>query len=350
MPALPYALARPLLFGLDAERSHELTLAALAAAQRTPLDAAFAQRRIDAPLLLAGLRFPNRVGLAAGFDKNGRCIDAFGAMGFGHIEVGTVTPLAQAGNPRPRMFRLAAAGALINRLGFNNDGVAALVAQVKRSRYRAGGGILGINIGKNALTPIASAADDYLACLDAVHACADYITINLSSPNTAQLRELQADAALERLLEAMQKRRTQLAAADGRQVPILVKIAPDLEPEQIDAIAAILPRHGIDGVVATNTTLARSAVAGLRHGGESGGLSGKPLRAAADAVVRRLRAALGPNFPIIGVGGVMDAADAMAKRAAGADLVQLYSGLVYAGPLLVTQVAQALAAKAEATA
>ena len=348
MPLFPYALARPFLFGLDPERAHELTLAALAATQRTPLAAAYTQELVADPVLLAGLRFPNRVGLAAGLDKNGRCIDAFAAMGFGHVEVGTVTPLAQAGNPRPRMFRLPQAGALINRLGFNNDGLANFIASVRQARFRrSGGGILGLNIGKNAVTPIERATDDYLACLNGVYPHADYVTVNISSPNTKNLRELQADAALDGLLGALQERSAELAITHRRRVPLFVKIAPDLSGEQIDAIGAALLKHGIDGVVATNTTLDHHAVARLPNGDESGGLSGRPVFAASNAVIARLRACLGPGFPIIGVGGVMSAADALAKQAAGADLVQLYTGFIYAGPPLVTQVARALAAGAK---
>jgi dihydroorotate dehydrogenase len=342
MPFVPYPLARPFLFGLDPEHAHELTLAALAAIQRTPLECLVAAPRIDDPVILAGLRFPNRIGLAAGLDKNGRCIDAFGAMGFGSVEVGTVTPLAQPGNPKPRLFRLPQAHALINRLGFNNDGLAAFVRNVRQARFREGGGILGLNIGKNAATPIERAADDYLTCLAGVYAHADYVTVNISSPNTRNLRDLQGDALLDGLLAAIRQRRAELADEHRRAVPIFLKIAPDLEPAQIESVAATLQRHAIDGVIATNTTLARDAVATLRHGQEAGGLSGAPLLAASNAVVARLRAALGPGFPIIGVGGVGSAADALAKRAAGADVVQIYSGFIYRGPALVAEAARAL--------
>ncbi len=342
MPFVPYPLARPFLFGLDPEHAHELTLAALAAIQRTPLECLVAAPRIDDPVILAGLRFPNRIGLAAGLDKNGRCIDAFGAMGFGSVEVGTVTPLAQPGNPKPRLFRLPEANALINRLGFNNDGLAAFVRNVRQARFREGGGILGLNIGKNAATPIERAADDYLACLAGVYAHADYVTVNISSPNTKNLRDLQSDALLDGLLAAIRERRAELAEEHRRAVPIFLKIAPDLEPAQIESVAATLQRHAIDGVIATNTTLARDAVATLRHGQETGGLSGAPLLAASNAVVARLRAALGPGYPIIGVGGVGSAADALAKRAAGADVVQIYSGFIYRGPALVAEAARAL--------
>ena len=342
-PLLPYPLARPFLFGLDPEQAHDLTLGALAAIQHTPLVCAVTQPRVNDPVTLAGLRFPNRVGLAAGLDKNGRCIDAFGAMGFGSVEVGTVTPLAQPGNPKPRIFRLPEAEALVNRLGFNNDGLAAFVANVRRARFRAGGGILGLNIGKNAATPIERAADDYLACLEGVYPHADYITVNISSPNTANLRQLQDEASLDALLAALVARREELAEAHGRSVPLFVKIAPDLVDDQVQAIAAMLGRHRIDGVVATNTTVARDGVSHLRHGGEAGGLSGAPLAHASNRVIAALRAALGPSFPIIGVGGVTSAASAVAKRTAGADIVQIYTGFIYKGPALVSQAARALA-------
>ncbi|MGZ5132003.1 MAG: dihydroorotate dehydrogenase (quinone), partial [Caldimonas sp.] len=254
MSLVPYPLTRPFLFGLDPEVAHDLTLAAMAAVQRTPLVCAIAQRRVDDPVTVAGLRFPNRIGLAAGLDKNGRCIDAFGAMGFGSIEVGTVTPLPQPGNPKPRLFRLAGATALINRLGFNNDGLDAFLGNVRRARFRRSGGILGLNIGKNAATPIARAADDYLACLTGVYPHADYVTVNISSPNTKNLRDLQGDAALDSLLGAIRARRGELAEEHGRAVPVFLKIAPDLDAGQVGSIAATLRKHAIDGVVATNTT------------------------------------------------------------------------------------------------
>ena len=342
MALVPYALTRRFLFGLDPETAHDLTFGTLARVQHTPLVCAVAQTRVDDPTTVAGLRFPNRIGLAAGLDKNGRCIDGLGAMGFGFIEVGTVTPKAQPGNPKPRMFRLPEANALINRLGFNNDGLAAFVANVKRARFRQRGGILGLNIGKNAATPIELAVDDYLLCLDGVYPHADYVTVNISSPNTQNLRALQSDAALDGLLSAVQERRAALAQRHGRRVPIFVKIAPDLTPDQVDAIAATLRRCGIDGVVATNTTVARDAVKSLPHGAEAGGLSGAPVFAASNRVISQLRSALGADYPIIGVGGVMSAADAQAKIAAGADLIQIYTGFIYKGPELVTEAARAL--------
>ncbi|PPE68416.1 quinone-dependent dihydroorotate dehydrogenase [Caldimonas thermodepolymerans] len=342
MSLLPYSLARPFLFGLDPETAHELTLNTLARVQRTPLACLYGERRVDDPVTVAGLRFPNRVGLAAGLDKNGRCIDGLAAMGFGFIEVGTVTPKPQPGNPKPRMFRLPEAGALINRLGFNNDGLEAFIANVRSARFREQGGILGLNIGKNATTPIERAVDDYLAGLDGVYPHADYVTVNISSPNTQNLRSLQSDEALDALLGALQERRAQLAATHGRNVPMFVKIAPDLDDAQVGVIAATLQKHRIDGVIATNTTIARDAVQHLPHGQETGGLSGRPVFEASNRVIRLLRAALGPGFPIIGVGGVMSGEDARAKVAAGADLVQLYTGLIYRGPALVREAALAL--------
>lgn len=346
MSLVPYALARPWLFGMDPERAHELTLDQLARWQRSPLQCLWAQARVDDPVTVAGLRFPNRIGLAAGLDKNGRCIDGLGAMGFGFIEVGTVTPKAQPGNPKPRMFRLPAREALINRLGFNNEGLDAFIANVRRSRqFRAGGGILGLNIGKNAATPIERATDDYLLGLDGVYAHADYVTINISSPNTKNLRSLQSDEALDGLLGALVQRRHELSQAQGKQVPMFLKIAPDLDHSQVQVIAATLRRHGMDGVIATNTTLSREAVQGLPHADEAGGLSGRPVLQASNQVIQALRAELGSQFPIVGVGGVMDAAAARSKLDAGADLVQVYTGLIYRGPALVREAAQALAGR-----
>jgi dihydroorotate dehydrogenase len=343
MSLLPYALTRPFLFGLDAERAHDLTLDSIARLQNTPAQCLWAQPRVDDPVTVAGLRFPNRVGLAAGLDKNGRCIDGFGAMGFGFIEVGTVTPRAQPGNPQPRVFRLPQARALINRLGFNNEGLDAFVAHVQRAQsFRRGAGIVGLNIGKNADTPIERAADDYLAGLAGVYPHADYVTVNISSPNTHNLRALQSDEALDGLLSCLQARRAELARRHGRRVPMFVKIAPDLDAAQIGVIAATLQRHGIDGVIATNTTLSREAVQGLPHAQETGGLSGAPVLEASNRVIAALRAALGPGYPIIGVGGVMSGQDALGKLQAGADLVQIYTGLIYRGPELVTEAARAL--------
>ena len=350
MPLVPYALTRPFLFGLDPEAAHDVTMASLARLQNTPAMCLWRQARVADPVTIAGLQFPNRVGLAAGLDKNGQCIDGLGAMGFGFIEVGTVTPLAQPGNAKPRMFRIPEKQALINRLGFNNQGLAAFLANVQRARsFRAGGGLLGLNIGKNAATPIERAVDDYLACLDGVYAHADYVTVNISSPNTQNLRALQRDAALDALLSALQARRQQLAKqhpkTHGKPVPMFVKIAPDLDEAQVGVIAATLQKNGIDGVIATNTTVARDAVQGLPHAQETGGLSGSPVLQASNRVIRQLRAALGAGYPIIGVGGVMSGADARSKREAGADLVQIYTGLIYRGPELVNEAALALKAR-----
>jgi len=346
MSLLPYALARPFLFGLDPETAHELTLAALARTQHTPLALAWCAGRVDDPVELAGLKFPNRVGLAAGLDKNARCIDGLAAMGFGFIEVGTVTPKAQPGNPKPRMFRLPQAKALINRLGFNNDGLDAFIANVQKSTFRRQNTqsplLLGLNIGKNAATPIENAVDDYLICLEGVYPHADYVTVNISSPNTKNLRALQSDEALDALLGRIAERRETLARQHGKRVPLFVKIAPDLDAVQVEVIAATLKRHGMDGVVATNTTLSRETVKGLPHAEESGGLSGAPVLAASNRVIGQLRTALGQGFPIIGVGGILSGADAVSKIKAGADVVQIYTGLIYRGPELVTQAALAI--------
>ena len=348
MSLLPYGLARPFLFGLDAEAAHELTMHALTAAQGTPLAWAYCNARVDDAVELAGLTFPNRVGLAAGLDKNARAIDALGGMGFGFVEVGTVTPLAQPGNPKPRMFRLPKANALINRLGFNNDGLEAFIANVQKAKFRslAGKGkhpmLLGLNIGKNAATPIENATSDYLIGLRGVYPHADYVTVNISSPNTKNLRALQSDEALDALLGAIAAERKVLKKKHGKSVPIFIKIAPDLDAAQIEVIAASLLHHKMDGVVATNTTLSREAVKGMPHAEEAGGLSGAPVLQASNQVIRQLRKALGKDFPIIGVGGVMSAADAISKIGAGADVVQIYTGLIYKGPDLVKEAALAL--------
>ena len=350
MSLLPYALARPFLFGLDPETAHELTLHTLARVQGTPLAWAYCNSRVEDPVTLAGLKFPNRVGLAAGLDKNARCIDGLGAMGFGFVEVGTVTPLAQPGNPKPRLFRLPEARALINRLGFNNDGLDAFVANVKRAGFRSRGGatpmLLGLNIGKNAATPIEDATSDYLKGLDGVYPHADYVAVNISSPNTKNLRALQSDEALDGLLGAIAERREILVGQHGKRVPIFVKIAPDLDEAQVEVIAATLQRHGMDGVIATNTTLARDAVKGQPHAEEAGGLSGAPVLQASNRVIRQLRAALGKKYPIIGVGGIMSAEGALSKIKAGANVVQIYTGLIYNGPDLVRDAALAINANA----
>ena len=342
MSLIPYAFARPFLFKMDPEAAHDLTIEGLARTQNTPLDCAYRQPFVAQPITLAGLHFPNRVGMAAGLDKNARCIDGLGAMGFGFVEVGTVTPKAQPGNPKPRMFRLPEAQALINRLGFNNDGLDAFIANVKRSKFRQQGRLLGLNIGKNAATPIENATDDYLIALAGVYPHADYVTVNISSPNTKNLRALQSDEALDGLLGALVARREELAAEHGRRVPMFLKIAPDLDETQVGVIAATLQKHGMDGVIATNTTLARDAVSGLAHAEEMGGLSGAPVLASSNRVIQQLRAALGKDFPIIGVGGILSGHDAIAKIEAGADVVQIYTGLIYQGPALVSEVARAL--------
>lgn len=348
MSLIPYALTRPFLFGMDAEAAHELTMDMLARGQRTPLQWAWCNETVNDPITLAGLTFPNRVGMAAGLDKNARCIDALGAMGFGFVEVGTVTPKAQPGNPKPRMFRLPEARALINRLGFNNEGLEAFLRNVQQAQFRKQNRqhpmLLGLNIGKNATTPIENATSDYLICLEGVYPHADYVTVNISSPNTQNLRALQSDAALDALLGAIAERREALATQHQRRVPVFVKIAPDLDEAQVAVIAATLQRHGMDGVIATNTTISRAAVQGMRHAEETGGLSGAPVLEASNQVIRQLRAALGSRFPIIGVGGIMSADDAVSKIRAGADVVQIYTGLIYEGPALAVKAAKAIKA------
>lgn len=335
---IPYALARPLLFRLAPETAHELALGALDVAGRTGGARLVAGCPVEDPVEVMGLQFRNRVGLAAGLDKNAAHIDGLAGLGFGFLEVGTVTPRPQAGNPRPRLFRLPEREALINRMGFNNDGLDVFLANVARSRYR---GVLGINLGKNADTPLERAADDYLTGMERVYAHAGYIAINISSPNTTRLRELQTHDALDELLAALGAQRARLAREHGRTVPLALKIAPDLDDGQIRAITALLLRHGIDAVIATNTTLSRDGVAGLPDADQAGGLSGAPLRARALQRLRELRAALPPEYPIIGVGGILDADDARARIDAGATLLQLYTGLIYRGPQLIGQCARA---------
>lgn len=354
MSALPYSLLRPLLFAVDAETVHDQTMAMLAATQHTVLRQLYSQARVNDPVRLCGLSFPNRIGLAAGLDKNARCIDAWQAMGFGFVEVGTVTPLAQPGNPKPRMFRLPQAQALINRLGFNNQGLESFLNNVSRATFRQHSEqpmLLGLNIGKNAATPIENANDDYLTCLNAVYPHADYVTVNISSPNTQNLRQLQTDEAFTSLLKVLQQRRCELANMHGKQVPVFIKIAPDLDDLQLQQVCDNLRSvcmqgdQVIDqawGVIATNTTLSRDAVQGMAHGEQAGGLSGAPVREASNRVIRHLRHELGAGFPIIGVGGVMSAADAVEKIQAGADLVQIYTGLIYAGPALISESALAI--------
>ncbi|AIJ46846.1 dihydroorotate dehydrogenase [Comamonas testosteroni TK102] len=349
MSLIPYSLTRPILFGMDPEAAHDLTMNLMAKGQNTLLQKAWERPLISDPIELAGLKFPNRVGMAAGLDKNARCIDALAAMGFGFVEVGTVTPRPQPGNPKPRMFRIPEKNALINRLGFNNEGLDAFLANVRRSQVRAKAGsnggamLLGLNIGKNATTPIEEATSDYIKALDGVYPHADYVTVNISSPNTKNLRALQSDEALDALLGAVANRREQLSSQHGKRTPVFVKIAPDLDEEQVGVIAATLERHGMDGVIATNTTISRDAVKGLQHAEEAGGLSGAPVLEASNQIIRQLRSALGSRFPIIGVGGILSGADAVSKIRAGADVVQIYSGLIYRGPDLVTEAAQAIA-------
>lgn len=337
-----YPLARPALFAMDAETAHEVTLAGLQRAYECGATRKLMHAQPKAPCTLMGMQLANPIGLAAGLDKNGAYIDALGNLGFGFIEVGTVTPRAQPGNPKPRMFRLPRANALINRLGFNNQGLDAFLANVQRSQWRKQGGILGLNIGKNADTPIERAADDYLIGLAGVYPHADYVTVNISSPNTKNLRALQSGDELSALLAQLADKRRALEDQHQRRVPMAVKIAPDLTQEQIDAIADTLPRHGIDGVIATNTTLSRDAVTGQAHADEAGGLSGAPVHELSLKVIRRLKEQLGNSLAIIGVGGVMSGQQAREKMAAGADAVQLYTGLIYRGPALVGECVNAV--------
>ncbi|MCU0761022.1 MAG: quinone-dependent dihydroorotate dehydrogenase [Steroidobacteraceae bacterium] len=353
---MSYRLLRPLVFLADPERAHGWGLEALRRLERlesgrlhkasalAPLLASLRGGAADlppeAPVELLGLRFPNRVGLAAGFDKNATCVDGLGALGFGFVEVGTVTPRPQPGQAKPRVFRLPSAEALINRMGFPNEGAARAAERLRHRQYR---GIVGVNIGKNADTPLDRATDDYLACLDTVHAVADYVAVNISSPNTAGLRDLQEADRLAPMLDALLERRAELAKTNGREVPLLVKIAPDLTEPAIAAIVGLIQRSGLDGVIATNSTVSRQYVGGLEHANEAGGLSGAPLRHLSLHVVRQLRQRLGPAFPIIGVGGINSPQAALEMRVAGADLVQLYTALVYEGPRIVTELRRALA-------
>lgn len=337
-----YRCLRPLLFSLNPEVSHDLTLSSMAVAGRTGVLKALSPTPVSDEVELMGLRFRNKVGLAAGLDKNAECIPAWQDLGFGFIEVGTVTPLPQAGNPKPRMFRLPEHQAIINRMGFNNYGVEALVKNVAQAKLADIQVPLGINIGKNKSTPADKAADDYLACMEAVYALADYITVNLSSPNTPGLRDLQFGEALDELLTAIADKRRQLADQQSKQLPILVKIAPDMADEDLLSVVDRLVEFGIDGVIATNTTIDRASVAGSVHADEAGGLSGQVLHEKSTAVVRLLSEHLQGAMTIIGVGGICSADDAEKKIAAGADLVQLYSGLVYRGPGLIHEAARRL--------
>ena len=335
---MPYPLLRRALFTLEPERAHDVALASLDRAGPALLRRLYGRRVPNAPVRALGLEFPNPIGLAAGLDKNADHIDALGALGFGFIEVGTVTPRPQDGNPRPRLFRLPGHEALINRLGFNNRGVDHLVQRLEGRRYR---GIVGVNIGKNRDTPLEQALDDYRHGLERVHAVADYVTVNVSSPNTPGLRSLQSGDALTELLAGLDATRRSLDATAGRRVPLLVKIAPDLDNEEIDALATAATTHDIDGLIATNTTASRGRVAGARHAEEEGGLSGAPLLQPSTGVLARLATGIDEHTTLVGVGGVVDAAGATAKFLAGAQLIQIYTGLIYRGPGLIRDAVRA---------
>ena len=342
-----YSLLRPWLFCIDPEKAHNLTLTNMDRAQRWGLLERLVTKPINDPQMLCGIEFPNPVGLAAGLDKDGKHIDALAALGFGFLEIGTVTPRPQPGNPKPRMFRLPEAQAIINRMGFNNGGVDAFVNNVQASRfYQNKEGVLGLNIGKNADTPIEKAGEDYLHCLAKVYPYAAYVTVNISSPNTKNLRQLQGASELDALLAGLKAAQSRLADQHKRWVPVVLKIAPDLDDEQIKTISGALLRHKMDGVIATNTTITRDAVAGMPHGEEAGGLSGAPVFSLSNRVISQLKSELGDAVPIIGVGGIFSGADAQAKIEAGASLVQVYTGLIYRGPGLVAECAAALAAAA----
>lgn len=334
-----YPLLRSFLFRLDPETAHHWTLALLRLPGAGILSTLAALGIPTAPRRVMGLDFPNPIGLAAGLDKDGECITLWRTLGFGFVEIGTVTPRPQPGNPKPRMFRLPQAQALINRMGFNNQGVDRLVERVRRARFK---GVLGINIGKNADTPVERAVDDYLIGLRKVYPWASYVAVNISSPNTPGLRDWQYGAPLERLLEALKTEQARLAAEQGRYVPLAVKIAPDLADADLLTVGQALLRHELDAVIATNTTLSRVGVEGLRHAEEAGGLSGAPLRARSTAVVRQLRDILEDKLPIIAVGGILSGADAAAQLAAGASLVQIYTGFIYRGPELIREAVKAL--------
>ena len=334
-----YELIQKALLNCEPEKSHDFSIKWLHRTQRTPLSALYRVNTPDKPVTVAGVTFRNPVGLAAGLDKNGECIDAFAAMGFGFIEVGTVTPRPQPGNPKPRLFRLPEKNAIINRMGFNNKGVDYLVDQVKASRYD---GALGINIGKNKDTEEANALDDYLKCLNKVYEHASYVTINISSPNTPGLRNLQYGEALEALLGGLKEAQGALAQVHGKYVPLFIKIAPDLSPEEVNGIAESLIKSEMDGVIATNTTLDREAVKGLEHANEAGGLSGEVLVNQSQLITEQLHTALNGKMPIIGVGGIHDVASAKARMAAGAELIQVYSSFIYQGPALIKQLVEGL--------
>jgi len=337
-----YSLLRPWLFCLDPEKAHNLTLSNMDRAQRWGLLNRLVTKPIQDPQILRGIEFPNPVGLAAGLDKDGKHIDALAALGFGFLEIGTVTPKPQPGNPKPRMFRLPSAQGLINRMGFNNDGVEACVARVRRSQFWQSGGVLGLNIGKNASTPIEEASRDYILAMEAVYEIATYITVNISSPNTQNLRALQGEEMLRELLGSLDESRKRLSDRYGLRKPLFLKIAPDLDHSDINLIADLLVEFEMDAVIATNTTISRDAVQGIEYATEAGGLSGAPVRNASNIVIKALKARLGNQLPIIGVGGILSGADAREKIMAGASLIQLYSGLIYRGPALVNECAKAL--------
>ena len=343
-----YPLIRQFFFAQDAERAHGIGLCGMSFMKSAGLLGVLAKPAPACPVEVMGIQFPNPVGLAAGLDKNGEHIDALAGLGFGFLEIGTVTPRPQAGNPKPRLFRIPEAQAIINRMGFNNAGVDALIANVRAAKFPKEGGILGINIGKNATTPMEHATEDYLICLEKVYPYASYVAVNISSPNTKNLRELQKDEALDELLSRLKAQQITLADRHGKYVPLALKIAPDLDDGQITAIADALRRHRFDGVIATNTTLSRDGVDGLPNAGETGGLSGAPVFRKSTEVVKKLSTALAGELPIIGVGGIMSASDAVSKIEAGADVVQIYPGLIYEGPGLVSAAASAIkAAKAQ---
>jgi dihydroorotate dehydrogenase len=334
-----YELARKALFATDPETAHELSLESLRLGHRLGATRLLC-RKHSQPVSCMGLEFPNPVGVAPGLDKNGDYFEALGSLGFGFVEIGTVTPRPQPGNPKPRVFRLADAQAMINRLGFNNKGVDHLVRRVKNHQFK---GILGINIGKNFDTPIENAADDYLHCLEKVYPYADYITVNISSPNTKNLRDLQGEDELDCLLASISDRRSELANEHGCRVPLAVKVAPDLEDDALPVIAEVVARHGMDAVIATNTTITRDGVEGLKYADETGGLSGAPLKQKSDEVLASLRALLPEEIALIGVGGITRGQDAVDKLELGADLVQFYTGMVYRGPELLNECLQAIA-------
>ncbi|AJF72479.1 MULTISPECIES: quinone-dependent dihydroorotate dehydrogenase [Raoultella] len=330
-----YPFVRKALFQLDPERAHEVTFQQLRRVSGTPLEMLIRQKVPSKPVTCMGLTFKNPLGLAAGLDKNGECIDALGAMGFGSIEIGTVTPRAQPGNDKPRIFRLVAAEGLINRMGFNNLGVDNLVENVKKAHFD---GILGINIGKNKDTPVEQGKDDYLICMEKVYPYAGYIAINISSPNTPGLRTLQYGDALDDLLSGIKNKQLELQQKHQKYVPVAVKIAPDLSLEELIQVADSLVRHNIDGVIATNTTLDRSLVQGMQYCDETGGLSGRPLQLKSTEIIRMLATELNGRLPIIGVGGIDSAIAAREKIAAGATLVQIYSGFIFKGPPLIKEI------------